>query len=202
MSNYINKTVKLKLKLTLGENRGFVVAGFKQFTQKLYNIFSFLFIKIFKLNIFNRNGTSRVFFKYKNGALSPIFTNSVNYQLDTNLVGQLKYKTNMGFNSSMSTSLVYQQESYRINLTLQLNVKNSFISCGFNKSLMNNSFKFKSAIQYGYTGTTFSYGIEKQLTEFSKVDASIIVNSMTGVILNLEYRPTYFFIYNLQIKYI
>ena len=117
-----------------------------------------------------------------------MFTNSVNYQLDTNLVGQLKYKTNMGFSSSMSTSLVYQQESYRINLTLQLNVKNSFISCGFNKSLMNNSFKFKSAIQCGYTGTTFSYGIEKQLTEFSKVDASIIINSMTGVILNLEYR--------------
>ena len=192
MSIFINKTVKLKLKLTLGENRGFVVAGFKQFTQKLYNLF-FFYLKNFMIKYFEyRNGTSRVFFKYKNGALSPIFTNSVNYQLDTNLVGQIKYKTNMGFNSSMSTSLMYQQESYRINLTLQLNVKNSFISCGFNKSLMNNSFKFKSAIQYGYTGTTFSYGIEKQLTEFSKVDASIIVNSMTGVILNLEYRPTFF----------
>ena len=50
-----------------------------------------------------------------------------------------------------------------------------------------NDIKLKTAIQYGYVGATLSYGIEKQITKYSRIDASIIVNSMSGVLLNLGY---------------
>jgi DnaJ family protein C protein 11 len=124
---------------------------------------------------------------YKNGAFAPIFLNTLNYQLDKNLVGQLKYRTGVGFvNTAMSTGLVYDKDGLNLNATVQLSVKNSFVSFSIGRMFNNDDIRLKSSIQYGYFGATFSYGIEKQVTKFSRVDASIMVNSMAGVILNLE----------------
>ncbi len=102
------------------------------------------------------------------------------------MIGELTYKSSLGLFSSMSTGLVYQQDSLKINTMLQLSLKNSFASLSISRAFMNDNFKLKSSVRYGYTGVLFSYGIEKQLTQYSRVDASIIINSMSGVLLNLE----------------
>jgi len=132
------------------------------------------------------NGSVDALFRYKNGSLSPIVKGTLNYQLGTNWVGQLQYKTNFDVNSSMSTALIYEKDQLQANMRLQLSVKNTFISVAVNHKFMDNKLKLKSSLQYGYLGTTFMYGVEKQVTQFTRLDASMIINSVAGVVLNLE----------------
>lgn len=73
-----------------------------------------------------------------------------------------------------------------MNIRFQMSVKNTFLAFNISRKFMDDSFKLKSSAQYGFMGLTFTYGIEKQITKFSKIDASMIVNSMAGVVLNLE----------------
>ncbi len=136
----------------------------------------------------NSNGSLNGYLKYKNGAVAPVFRSTINYSLDDHLVGQLQYKTSLGvIASSMSTALVYEKENLNVNIRFQLSIKNTYLSLNSSRSFKNNDIKLKSGVQYGFLGATLSYGIEKQVTKFSRVDASMIVNSLTGVTLNIEY---------------
>jgi hypothetical protein len=127
-------------------------------------------------------------FKIKNGNVAPIFKGTANYQLDDHLVGQLEYKASFGLiNSSMSTALSYEKENFNLNVRFQLSVKNTFINFNVSKSFRNNDLKVKTNIQYGYLGASLTYGIEKQVTQFSRVDASIVIHNISGVSLNIEY---------------
>jgi hypothetical protein len=111
----------------------------------------------------------------------------LNYQLDTNLVGQLKYKTSLGLiSSSLSTALIYERENLSVNIRFQMSIKNTFISLAMNKKFANNNISLNSSLKYGYMGATLTYGIEKHVTQLSKVSANMIINSITGVFLNLE----------------
>jgi hypothetical protein len=143
--------------------------------------------KSFTISFLISNVNLNGLFKYKNGAVAPVFKGTINYSLDDNLVGQLQYKTSLGLiASSMSTALSYEKENLNVNIRFQLSIKNTFLSLNLSRAFKNNDIKLKSSVQYGFLGATLSYGVEKQVTKFSRVDASMIVNSLTGVTLNLE----------------
>jgi hypothetical protein len=89
-------------------------------------------------------------------------------------------------NSKMSTGLIYEKDELHANMLLQLSVKNTFVRVSVNRKFMDDKLKLKSSLQYGYLGTTFMYGIEKQVTQLTRLDASMIINSVAGVVLNLE----------------
>lgn len=125
-------------------------------------------------------------FIYKDGSLKPILTNTINYQLDTNLMGQFTYKTFIGYNSSMSTALIYNKDNYNFIVKCHLSLKNTYIGINLNREFKQLDFKLNTYLQYGFLGATFSYGIEKQITKYSQLNASIVANSMAGVILNLQ----------------
>lgn len=86
----------------------------------------------------------------------------------------------------MSTALIYEKDQLQANLRFQLSVKNTFISVAVNRKFMDDKLKLKSSLQFGYLGATFTYGVEKQVTQFTRLDASMIINSVAGVVLNLE----------------
>lgn len=88
--------------------------------------------------------------------------------------------------SSMTSMLIYQKDAYYMDLTLNLSLKNLFLSYNLSRSFLNDTLKLKGMIRHGYTGTIISYAIEKQVTKFSRVDACIMVNSVAGVFLNLQ----------------
>ncbi|CAF0903194.1 unnamed protein product [Brachionus calyciflorus] len=158
----------LKLKTTLGSHPGFSANIYKRLTQKC-------------------NGSLNGIFRYKNGSLAPIAIGTINYQLDTHLIGQLQYKTSLNFASShMSTALVYEKENLSANVRFQLGLKNTFVAAQVARKFLDLDLKLKSSVQYGFLGFTFSYGIEKQITQFSKVDASMVINTLAGVALHIE----------------
>jgi hypothetical protein len=134
-----------------------------------------------------RTGTFDTTLAFKKRAVAPVFTGALNYQLDTNLIGQLRYKTTMNLiKSSLSTALIYERENFNINIRFQMSIKNTFVSLAMSKKFTSNNIKLNSSIKYGYMGATLTYGVEKQVTQFSKVNAKMIINSFTGVLLNLE----------------
>ena len=104
-------------------------------------------------------------FFYKDGNLKTMLTNTINYQLDTHLVGQFRYKTFIGFNSSMSTALIYNKNNYDLIVRCQLSLKNSFIGINLNREFKELDFKLNTYVQYGYMGATVTYGIEKKITD-------------------------------------
>ena len=133
------------------------------------------------------NGSLNGILRYKNGSVAPIMIGTVNYQLDTHLIGQMQYKTGLNFiNSHMSTALIYEKENLSANIRFQLSVKNSFVAVQIARKITDWDLKLKSSAQYGYMGVTFSYVIEKQITQFSKIDASMIINTLAGVALHIE----------------
>jgi hypothetical protein len=126
-------------------------------------------------------------FRFKNGSLNPVLLNTLNYQLDDHVVGQLQFKTDSGLvNTAMSTAIIYEKDDLNLNCKLQLSPKNSYASLSIARSFLSNDIKLKSSVQYGLMGATLTYGVEKQVTKFSRVDASIMVNSLAGVVLSLE----------------
>lgn len=86
----------------------------------------------------------------------------------------------------MGTSLVYDKDHLNLNVRLELSLKNTHAAVHLSKGYFDNSLRVKTFVQYGYLGATLSYGIEKQLNKFTRIDSSIIVNTSAGVVLNLE----------------
>lgn len=158
----------LDFKGTLGAKAGFALYGFKRLTNRL-------------------KGSSLTTFRYRNGSLAPIFTNMLNYQFTDHIQGQIRYKTTIGFiASSMSSSIFYQDESYLAELMLNLNLKNTYLSGSLSRSFFENSLKVKVNLVHGYMGTTFSYAVEKQVTTHTRIETCMVLNSMSGVSLNLQ----------------
>jgi len=178
MRRVLSSNSYVSVKGTMGAKRGFELFGFKRLTQRL-------------------KASSNTIFHYKNGSLAPVFNNVLNYQFTDNLQGQIKYRTMIGFvKSSMTSMLIYQKDAYYMDLTLNLSLKNLFLSYNLSRSFLNDTLKLKGMIRHGYTGTIISYAIEKQVTKFSRVDACIMVNSVAGVFLNLQVnrgRQTFMF---------
>ena len=87
---------------------------------------------------------------------------------------------------SANKFFIYNKNSFDFILRLQLSLKNTFIGININREFKELDFKLNTYFQVGYLGATFTYGIEKQITKFSRLNASIMVNSMAGVILNLQ----------------
>ena len=118
--------------------------------------------------------------------VAPFAIGTISYNLDPSLTGQIRYKTGTNFlNSSMQSSLIFNRANFSGALTLNLNVKNSYIMLSLARKFMEDTLKLSSSVQFGYLGAMFTYGIEKQVTQFSRVDATMIINDKLGIVLKL-----------------
>ena len=123
---------------------------------------------------------------HKNGVISPFVIGSISYNLNANLTGHLKYRTGVNLlKSSMNSSLFYNNGTFTGSLSVNLNIRNTYLMLSMSRKFMENKLKIHSSIRYGYLGAVFTYSIEKQVTSFSRVDATIILNNTAGVVLKL-----------------
>jgi DnaJ family protein C protein 11 len=82
--------------------------------------------------------------------------------------------------------MFYRRDSYYGELACNLSLENTYVSAVLAKSFLENTLKLKVSLMHGYTGTTFSYAIEKQITAHTRVEGCMVIGSMGGVKLNLE----------------
>jgi hypothetical protein len=109
---------------------------------------------------------------------------SLTYMLTKNLIGNIEY--GMGSTSYMKTTLEYLHETVKMSVACQLSVMNPFVSCSLSKSFQNDETIVQSTLRYGYMGLYLQYGITKKVTQFSFLDASILISNATGVFLNIK----------------
>ena len=136
------------------------------------------------------NARLKGIFRYKYGSLTPILVASLDYQLDSNLIGRLEFKNEISDRenafSSMCSSLIYQSNDYFVSLRFQLSPQNPFADLMMEKHFSSYDFRLKSSVNLSYMGLTLSYGVEKQVSKLSKVTTSIALSSQMGVFLNIE----------------
>ncbi len=129
-------------------------------------------------------------FSFQNGGLVPTFLPTISYNLTKNINGHIIYKT--GAKSRMKTIVEYNLENnIQLVAACQLSVTNTFISFEVNKKFINNDISLRSSIKYGYLGFIFNYGITKKITEFSHLNASILLGDKIGVCLNIRFKYSF-----------
>ncbi|CAH3016204.1 unnamed protein product [Porites evermanni] len=104
-------------------------------------------------------------------------------QLDKHTVGYLTYKG--GVRSSMNTTVVRETEQSRMQFTIQLGIPNSFVLGSYTRKIEKDT-KIKGTIKSGTFGSLVEYGCEKQISEHSRLAATMCIGLPIGVLLKVK----------------
>ncbi|XP_028393566.1 dnaJ homolog subfamily C member 11-like [Dendronephthya gigantea] len=104
-------------------------------------------------------------------------------QLGSHTNGYITWKAGSG--SSMESSLVTEYDNSRLQVGIQLGVRNCFASLSYHYNL-NVDTKLRTGIKIGFLGSHLSYGVDQKISEHSYLGASMSIDSMTGVSLKLR----------------
>jgi DnaJ family protein C protein 11 len=121
----------------------------------------------------------------QNGVV-PSLVGSLAIQLDRHTVGYLTY-TAAGLSSSLSTVIERNSEKNYVNLTFSLGLPHSFVACNYVRRMAQYEAKLKLAGKVGTFGFQTEYGIEKKVSKYSSVHASVMVGVPNGVVLKIRF---------------
>jgi len=116
-------------------------------------------------------------------ALSAGLNAMVARQLDKHTVGYITYKG--GLQSSMNTTVMRETENSRMLFTIQLGIPNSFALASYTRKIEKNT-KVKGAIKSGTFGSVMEYGCERQISEHSRLAATMCIGIPVGVLLKVK----------------
>lgn len=121
---------------------------------------------------------------FANGGFRPGLSTILTFQLDRNLQGRLIF--NGGLSSSMTTMLIYDNQLYNFTASFQLGIPLSFIKTSLSRSFTSHNAKVRVAAKFGTTGLYFEYGVEKKITQFSWLGATMVLGVPYGVMLRIK----------------
>ena len=125
-------------------------------------------------------------FTFDRNGISSNYSPKVTYQLSKNITGQLIYVA--GIKSRLKTIIEYGNDDIRLTGACQLSVRNTYISCKVTRKFTMIDAYLHTSVKYGYLGFLFDYGINKKISEFSNVTASMIIGNTIGVCLNIRFE--------------
>ncbi|CAL1531044.1 unnamed protein product [Lymnaea stagnalis] len=151
------------------------ITGFRQLTQRCYI----------------RCGGRAEFTQY---GYRPSAAFMLAYQFDRNLQGRLTY--NLARPSSITTNIIYSNEQNNLSSTLQLGVRNSFLSIAYTRTQLEQNAKYRGAFRFGTLGGMLEIAMEKKISDFSHIGGTLLVGLPHGVHLKLKLlrgQQTFFF---------
>lgn len=104
-------------------------------------------------------------------------------QLGSHTTGYITWKGGSG--SSMESSLVKESDNSRLQLGLQLGVKNCFASLTYQYKIDVDT-RLRTGIKLGLLESQLSYGADRKISEHSNLGASITIGSLNGVVLKIR----------------
>lgn len=122
----------------------------------------------------------------RNHAMVPSLVGSLAIQLDKHTVGYLTY-TAAGMSSSLSTVIERNNEKNYVNLTFSLGLPHSFIACNYIRRITQHEMKMKLSGKIGTFGYMTEYGIEKKVSKYSSVHASVQLGVPSGVAMKIRF---------------
>jgi DnaJ family protein C protein 11 len=135
----------------------------------------------------------------QNGVV-PSLVGSLAIQLDKHTVGYLTYSV-AGLQTSLATVIERNNEKNYVNLTFLLGLPHSYISCNYIRRLIEYETKLKLSGRVGTFGYMAEYGIEKRVSKYSSVHASVMFGVPNGVTLKIRFmRSNQSYNFNIQLS--
>ncbi|EDW02072.1 dnaJ homolog subfamily C member 11 [Drosophila grimshawi] len=128
------------------------------------------------------NGGTNMNFR-ENGVIPAVFS-SLAVQLDKHTVGSLTL--NAGPQSSMSTQIDHSNDLHAISTSFVIGTPHIYFGISYTRKMMENELKLKLATKVGTFGFLGEYGVEKKVSKYSSVIASVSIGVPSGVILKLK----------------
>lgn len=144
--------------------------------------------------------TGQVNLNFRQNGIVPSLVGSLAIQLDKHTIGYLTY-TASGMQSSLSTIVERNSEKYYVNLTFSLGLPHSFVSCNYIRRFIDYETKLKLTGRIGTFGFLTEYGVEKKVSKYSSVHASVMIGVPSGVTLKLRLnRSSQSYNFNIQLS--
>ncbi|CAL7942456.1 unnamed protein product [Xylocopa violacea] len=128
------------------------------------------------------SGTSVV--EFRPGAIKGTLTGTLTMQLDTQTLGQLRY--NPGRGSSMSTTIIRDTHRTHTSFSINLGILRSFVSFNYIYRMEEKEMNLLGTIKAGTFGVVVEYGAEKQVSQHSRLSATVSAGMLTGVTLKIK----------------
>ncbi|CAO1402064.1 unnamed protein product [Diamesa tonsa] len=154
----------------------------------------------------SRNFGKRIFatanlnLNFRQNGIVPGLVGTLAIQLDRHTVGYLTYSA-AGVQTSMSTIIEHNTEKNYVNLTFSLGVPHSYISCNYIRRFVDHELKLKLAGKVGTFGFMAEYGVEKKVSKYTSLHASVMFGVPTGVSLKIRFiRSMQSYNFNIQLS--
>jgi DnaJ homolog subfamily C member 11 len=144
--------------------------------------------------------TGQVNLNFRQNGIVPALVGTLAIQLDKHTVGYLTY-TAAGVQSSLSTIIERNSERNYMNLTFSLGLPHSYVSCNYIRRLIEHEAKLKLAGRVGTFGFMAEYGVEKKVSKYSSLHASVLFGVPSGVALKIRFiRSSQSYNFNIQLS--
>lgn len=144
--------------------------------------------------------TGQLNLNFRQNGIVPALVGTFAIQLDKHTVGYLTY-TAAGVQSSLSTIIERNTEKQYVNLTFSLGLPHSYMSCSYIRRLTEQEMKLKLSGRVGTFGFMAEYGVEKKVSKYSSLHASVMFGVPSGVSLKLRFiRSSQSYNFNIQLS--
>lgn len=144
--------------------------------------------------------TGQLNLNFRQNGIVPALVGTFAVQLDKHTVGYLTY-TAAGVQSSLSTIIERNTEKNYINLTFSLGLPHSYVSCNYIRRLIEQEAKLKLSGRVGTFGFMTEYGLEKKVSKYSSLHASVMIGVPSGVTLKIRFiRSSQSYNFNIQLS--
>ncbi|XP_034477415.1 dnaJ homolog subfamily C member 11 [Drosophila innubila] len=128
------------------------------------------------------NGGTNMNFQ-ENGVIPAVFS-TLAVQLDKHTIGSLTL--NAGPQSSMTTQVDHSNDQHAISTSFVLGTPHIYFSMSYTRKMLDNEMKLKLAAKVGTFGFLGEYGVEKKVSKYSSLIATVSIGVPSGVILKLK----------------
>lgn len=144
--------------------------------------------------------TGQLNLNFRQNGIVPALVGTFAIQLDKHTVGYLTYSA-AGVQSSLSTIIERNNERNYVNLTFSLGLPHSFVSCNYIRRLTEREMKLKLSGKVGTFGFMAEYGVEKKVSKYSSLHASVMFGVPNGVALKIRFmRSSQSYNFNIQLS--
>ncbi|EDW09508.1 dnaJ homolog subfamily C member 11 [Drosophila mojavensis] len=128
------------------------------------------------------NGGTNMNFQ-ENGVIPVVFS-TLAVQLDKHTVGSLTL--NAGPQSSMTTQVDHSNDQHAISTSFVIGTPHMYFGVSYTRKMLENEMKLKLATKVGTFGFLGEYGVEKKISKYSSLIATVSIGVPSGVILKLK----------------
>jgi len=144
--------------------------------------------------------TGQVNLNFRQNGIVPSLVGTLAIQLDRHTIGYLTY-TAAGLHSTLSTIIERNNEKNYVNLTFSLGMPHSFVACNYIRRMVDYEMKLKLSGKVGTFGFMAEYGVEKKVSKYSSLHASVLFGVPNGVALKIRFiRSSQSYNFNIQLS--